>query len=216
MSFSFRALLTGKSSACKIAVINEGVPPSPSAAQSENIETSQQKLLNAASIGDFAVVDFQTSDARRFISLSRCTDADGNSPLHLSAREGHLPIVQLLLSRGAHVDILTTNSSTPLHLASENGKHQVVECLLSHGADKEATNHGGWRSLHIAAVWDHYFVADCLINTGGADVNAAIAANGRTPLILAAYSGHSATVHCLVNAGADKNRGDSHGRTALW
>ena len=53
-----------------------------------------------------------------------------------AARAGHLCTVQFLISKGASVNICTTNNEhTVLSLACAGGHLAVVELLLEHGAD---------------------------------------------------------------------------------
>ena len=48
-------------------------------------------------------------------------------PLHSASEHGHLPIVGLLLAKGADVNVRTENGDTPLHLAAlhSGGKGQA-------------------------------------------------------------------------------------------
>ena len=50
-------------------------------------------------------------------------------PLHSASENGHLPIVGLLLAKGADVNVRTENGDTPLHLAAlhSNGKGQAAK-----------------------------------------------------------------------------------------
>ena len=50
-------------------------------------------------------------------------------PLHSASEHGHLPIVGLLLAKGADVNVRTENGDTPLHLAAlhSNGKGQAAK-----------------------------------------------------------------------------------------
>jgi len=59
-------------------------------------------------------------------------DKNDNTPLEGAARNGYLPIVQLLLAKGAVVD---AGSHPALLAAAESGHVQVVEALLIKGAD---------------------------------------------------------------------------------
>ncbi|TVU01551.1 hypothetical protein EJB05_52992, partial [Eragrostis curvula] len=61
-------------------------------------------------------------------------DHDGYAPLHEAAREGFDEIVQLLLSKGASVDI-SSPEGTPLHAAAAYGKFRIIQILLEHHAD---------------------------------------------------------------------------------
>lgn len=91
-------------------------------------------------------------------------------PLHVAAENGYLEIVELLISRGADVDLLDVGC-TPLSLAAENGHLEVVELLISSGANVDL--HDGYvkrTPLHLAAIAGCLDVVKLLISSG-ADVN---------------------------------------------
>ena len=54
----------------------------------------------------------------------------GKTPLYRAAENGHLDILEFLLSRGAKIDMTTTQGSTPIHLASERNQLEVVLFLV--------------------------------------------------------------------------------------
>lgn len=81
--------------------------------------------------------------------LDRGTDVNlkdeaGATPLHYAAGAGRLPIVQLLLERGANPNAKTaTTEQTPLHVAAIGGHARVVQLLLHHKARANVTDvHG--------------------------------------------------------------------------
>ena len=53
-------------------------------------------------------------------------DADGWTPVHLAAENGHLPLVRLLVTSRAHVECQTKFGRTPLHWACCRGHIQVT------------------------------------------------------------------------------------------
>jgi ankyrin repeat protein len=53
-------------------------------------------------------------------------------PQHLFS--GHVGIARLLLSKGASVDV-SSSEGTPLHVAASNGKSSIVQILLEHHAN---------------------------------------------------------------------------------
>lgn len=73
---------------------------------------------------------------------------DNLSPLHLASRNGHTNVVEVLLSAGVNVNILTT-SGTALHEAALCGKDSVVKTLLDAGADLNATDSEGRTALDL-------------------------------------------------------------------
>ena len=53
--------------------------------------------------------------------------AEGNSPLHLAAARGDLPVVQNLVGKGEiSLEVRNLRDSTPLHLAAEAGHLTIV------------------------------------------------------------------------------------------
>ena len=57
---------------------------------------------------------------------------NGLNALHLASKEGHVPIVQHLLARGAKIDAATKKGNTALHISSLAGQFEVVKVLLAH------------------------------------------------------------------------------------
>ena len=60
-----------------------------------------------------------------------------------AANEGHPEIVELLLSRGAHINAKDGDGNTPLHLSAVHGRKEVIDILLAKGADTHAKNKAG-------------------------------------------------------------------------
>lgn len=59
---------------------------------------------------------------------------NGLNALHLASKDGHVTVVQELLTRGAIVDAATKKGNTALHIASLAGQEEVVKLLIEHGA----------------------------------------------------------------------------------
>lgn len=58
-----------------------------------------------------------------FLSSS---DDHGFSPMHWASKEGHLNIVDMLISRGAKINSTNMGDDTALHLASAHGHREIV------------------------------------------------------------------------------------------
>lgn len=71
-----------------------------------------------------------------------------HSPLHLASRNGHKNIVEILLTAGVNVNLLTKNG-TALHEAALCGKDGVVRTLLKHGADLKVCDDRGRTALDV-------------------------------------------------------------------
>ena len=62
-------------------------------------------------------------------------DADGKTGLWLAASEGHLPVLEFLVSEGANVDATDKDGQTGLMMASCYGHLSVCEYLISQNCD---------------------------------------------------------------------------------
>ena len=126
---------------------------------------------------------------------------NGETILHLVARDGDVGAVEALLAAGANVMARTAYGETPLHDAVSN-EVSVVETLLVAGADVMARAGDGDTPLHDAAGAGNPAAVEILL-AAGADPMAR-GGSGWTPLHRAAWgSGHLAVVEVLVAAGAD-------------
>ena len=87
-----------------------------------------------------------------------CVDVRGRTPLHLAALSGSVPLVALLLQRGASTAARDADGATPLHLAAGDvrGGGAAVE-LIACGADVAAVDTAGrsCRSLCEALLKQH-------------------------------------------------------------
>ena len=54
----------------------------------------------------------------------------GQSPLHVAAQAGHVPIIELLLQSGAVLDLNDTTCMTPIHLASIVGAQEALGAMV--------------------------------------------------------------------------------------
>jgi ankyrin repeat protein len=99
--------------------------------------------------------------------LLEASEGNGFTGLILSSQGGHLPIVQLLLERGATFDRTTKNGNSALACASQFGHTAVVKLLLDHNASNvNGRNVGGDTALMAAAQMGHAAVVELLIAHG--------------------------------------------------
>ncbi|KAH7444917.1 hypothetical protein KP509_02G098000 [Ceratopteris richardii] len=79
------------------------------------------------------------------------TDANGYTPLHYAARNGHLDACLLLLQNGAQVDKCTrAGKATSLHRAAYAGHVEIVKALIRAGADVLRQDADGLRPVDRA------------------------------------------------------------------
>lgn len=148
------------------------------------------------------------------------SDHQGQTPLTLASRQGHVKVLSELLQWAQdqetvvkmmeHVD---NEGWTALRCASWGGHSEAVRLLLDAGADVDGCDSEGRTALRAAAWGGHEEIARTLLDYG-AHVDKADS-KGRTPLIAAAYMGHHETVEILLDHDAEVNLADGDGRSAL-
>ena len=84
----------------------------------------------------------------------------------IAARNGHMQIVELLLKRGAHVNLQSSRGTTALSAAAYHGNERVVDVLLQHGAEIDSQD--AWPALAAAAQGGKERVVDLLLRRGAA------------------------------------------------
>ncbi|XP_061845845.1 integrin-linked protein kinase isoform X2 [Colius striatus] len=87
-------------------------------------------------------------------------DDHGFSPLHWACREGRSNVVDMLIMRGARINVMNRGDDTPLHLAASHGHRDIVQKLVQFKADINAVNEHGNTPLHYACFWGHDTVAE--------------------------------------------------------
>lgn len=144
------------------------------------------------------------------------TEARGprlRTPLHCACVRGNAGAVAALVRGGGDVRCRSgEHGATPLHYAAAGGRRDVVALLLRAGADPAAHDCRGDTPLHRAAQYGRRDVADQLLSHGGVGVDVR-GAEYRTPLHLAAATGHAEAAALLLLRGADVGARDARGFT---
>lgn len=152
----------------------------------------------------YAIMSEQDRSVISMIAMDAQLNAQNNfgiSALHMATFLHRIDYMEILLKKGASVDIKDNAGRTPLLIATENSMPEIMDLLLNFKADVNITNDNGDTALHAAARINCY---DCsyLLITNGANIDA-YNNNKATALMNAARSGSSKIVNLLVNYGAD-------------
>ncbi|MCA9284751.1 MAG: ankyrin repeat domain-containing protein [Phycisphaerales bacterium] len=141
-------------------------------------------------------------------------DRSDRDALAAAAAGGHVEAVKALLAAGAVVDRRDQSGMTPLHMAAAFGNAATVALLIDAGANVAAADFNGLTPLMWAAgIGDAKGVE--LLLQAKADLNATDLIWGDDALIRAARAGNTESVAALLAAGADVNRVNQIGSTAL-
>ena len=151
----------------------------------------------------------------RLQATAKADSFDGETALHLAAKNANLPLLKFLLDQKADVQIGDSGRSTPLHFAANK---QVALDLIAAGANVHAMGTNG-TPLHTAATTG---VAEVLLDNGAKidSRKSRVSLNGKrregdTPLQAATRHGRIKVMEFLISKGADVNI-KSNGYSALY
>lgn len=137
-----------------------------------------------------------------------------DTPLMIAARRGNVESVKLLIEAGADVNASNRNGNTALIFAAEKGSEPVVRELVKGGAKINAIGADGLSAL-VSSVRNGFGDIALFLIQSGADVNIKSRYPYRAALTEAAIRGDEKLTEALLKAGADVNKADYHGKTAL-
>jgi hypothetical protein len=132
--------------------------------------------------------------------------------LMIAAWTGNIPMMELLVQRGADVNKQNALGERALMHASWRGQTEAIKWLLARGAriNSDAMQ---WSPLHYAVFAGHSEAAALLLERG-ADINAR-STNGSSVIMMAVYEGHEQLVKQLIAKGADLSVKNDRGEGAL-
>jgi ankyrin repeat protein len=135
--------------------------PTAGAAQAGPTD-AQSRLWDGAIAGDTAAITRALADGARIDSLDVRRSRNGRRALNWAALNNHVPAIQLLLARGAGIQLPNLTGFTPLHHAAEVGASDAAMALLAAGADPTWPNDAGRTPAEVAAANGHGELADAL------------------------------------------------------
>ncbi len=155
------------------------------------------------------------SQVRAWLDAGLPADFDADrigTGLMIAAWGGDIPMMELLVARGAELNMANALGESALMHAAWRGHRDVVKWLLARGA-RANSEPMRWSALHYAAFAGHWEVANLLL-LSGADINAR-STNGSSVLMMAVYEGHEPIVRRLLARGADPGIRNDRGDGAL-
>lgn len=150
----------------------------------------------AANIGDITRVK---EELEKGGGVNMPEDKKGSTAVMFAAERGFLPIVKLLVEKGADVTVQNRYGYTSLHASSSGDHLEVSEFLIAKGANVNALDEGGRTPLFVAAEKNRMGHVR-LLKEHGADLEIRDARQW-TPLFAAVDSGSLEVVKYLLEQG---------------
>ena len=139
-------------------------------------------------------------------------DKQGRTTLHIAAEMNDADLAIFLIALGAELDAHDNQGSTPLALAVSSGSAEAAAVIAAAGADiYQPLSSGSSKTVALAALENGDMTRSVITEK---NVNS-VGPGGRTPLHLAAMIGAYGTIDALIAKGAEINRKDHAGKTAL-
>ena len=129
---------------------------------------------------------------------------DGSTGLHIAAQHGRAEHIDVLVERGANMDIRTDDGVTALMIAMADKRFDTAKQLLAAGANPNLAREDGEFPLHYAAAQGNPDIVQALLDNG-ALANALHAETGKSPLDVASARNdreRDAIVQLLIQGGA--------------
>ncbi|KAF2653875.1 ankyrin [Lophiostoma macrostomum CBS 122681] len=145
------------------------------------------------------------------------SDASGWTPLMMSCSRREADgdaTVTLLLSKSSSVNAKNVAGQTALHFAASKAALDIARQLLAAGASARVKDRRGQVPLHRAAAVGSVPMLRLLLGPGKSAVNGADV-DGMTALHHAVSEGHGDAALVLLVAGAEWEKVDGEGKTAL-
>ncbi|KAE8325553.1 ankyrin repeat-containing domain protein [Aspergillus sergii] len=144
-------------------------------------------------------------------------DGSGWTPLMIAASlknaEGD-PIIDLLLKKGADVNVKSNSGQNALHFATSKASLSTVRTLIANKCSARVKDKRGQLALHRAAAIGSSPIIKVLLQDGKSPVNATDM-DGLTALHHAISEGHGEAAITLLKAGAETDKKDADGNLAI-
>lgn len=142
-----------------ILIEDIGTVPLLKAEEHEPAKSEPENIINMIASGGSLS---QLQELLKDIDIN--TVNSGNDMLlHVAAEHGHLSIIELLLDRGARLDLQDSKGHTALHRAASRGHTEVVKALLKAGAPIYSLDVQAKTPVHLAAENEHLYSVKALV-----------------------------------------------------
>ncbi|XP_067454225.1 CARD- and ANK-domain containing inflammasome adapter protein [Thunnus thynnus] len=133
--------------------------------------------------------------------------------LHVAAEHGHLSIIELLLQRGARLDLKDNKGHTALHRAASRGHTEIVRALIKAGTLNYTLDLQGKTPIHLAAENEHLNSVKVLVKE---EAEQSESHTQDTFLHMAAMEDNSRLAEMLLQSGAAVDARNNNKKTALF
>jgi ankyrin repeat protein len=123
------------------------------------------KLFYCVEAGDYKALNelFETySSTFGESTLANARDEDDDTPLIVACLLNHLLCIDVLVARGALIDVVGCSTRSPMHCAAFQGHRQTVERLIELNATLIGLDSLQDLPIHKAAMNDHSMVIETL------------------------------------------------------
>lgn len=157
----------------------------------------------------YSVMCRSLDNARLLLNNGAKASLMWRDPLTSEDRENVVPLAELMLNRGAHVNEQNATGDTPIKMAVHSCCLPLVEFLIEKGADLHLWKDDGMNLVHLASILGHSELIPVL-HRQGISVNEQDK-DGYTPLHHACDYDEVETVKVLLELGARANIRTRHG-----
>ncbi|XP_005479286.2 CARD- and ANK-domain containing inflammasome adapter protein [Oreochromis niloticus] len=194
-----RSSVTKKGSGTIVLATSEHTP-----AQSK----SESLIYMAARKGDLLLLEELLKD-----SDINTVNSSKETLLHVAAENGHLPITELLIRKGARLDLQNDAGHTALHRAASRGHTELMKALVKAGAPIHNLDLKGKTPIHLAAENRHLKSVKLLV-----EEEARQSESNRQNMFLhmAAMEDDWRLAELLLQSGATVDALNSHNKAALF
>uniref|UniRef100_W5MBK7 Palmitoyltransferase n=1 Tax=Lepisosteus oculatus TaxID=7918 RepID=W5MBK7_LEPOC len=167
----------------------------------------------------WAAINNRTELVKYYISKGAIIDQLGgdlnSTPLHWAIRQGHLPMVVLLLRYGADPALVDGEGFSSVHLAVLFQHMPIIAYLFAKGQDVDLPDLNGQTPLMLAAQKIIGPEPTRFLLKFNASVNAVDRLYRNTPLHCAVLAGNVDAAHILLEAGASVDIQNAKGETPI-